>query len=117
LNVKEKGLLTYASHILDNDVQIEISYPLEVSKGDYTATLRDMTADIPVGLGKAHKIAVEISNKECIGQEFDYDNLGIGEPIVTSSIQALGQNKIIYLKTIPSSNREIPIDFNFIIQK
>jgi hypothetical protein len=117
LNVKEKGLLAYASHILDNDVQIDIKYPLEISKGDYTATIKDMAVDIPVGLGKAHKIAVEISNKECIGEEFDYDKLGLGEPIVTSSIESLNQNKIIYLKTIPSSNKEIPIDFNFIIQK
>ena len=117
LNVKEKGSLVYNSHILDNNVQIDINYPLEVGKGDYTATLKNMAVDIPVGLGKAHKIAVEISNKECNGQEFDYDSLGIGEPIVTSSVQAFNQNKIVYLQTIPSSSKEIPIEFNFIITK
>lgn len=116
LNVNEKDKLTVTGNILENNVRVDIKYSLEVKKGDYTATLNSMFTEVPVGLGKAYRIAVDISNKECNGNEFDYDGLGLGEPIVTSSVQGYDGKKIIYLKTIPTFKDEIPIDFNFIIE-
>ncbi|MBI2670948.1 hypothetical protein HYX18_03160 [Candidatus Woesearchaeota archaeon] len=117
LNVKENGKISFSNNILENNVRIDITYPLEVSRGDYTATLKNMFAEVPVGIGKAHKIAVEITNKECNNEEFDFDSLGLNEPIATSSVQGYGGKEIIYLKTIPSFKDEIPIEFNFIIEK
>jgi len=116
LNVKE-GILRLDSNILENKVTLTINYPLEVSKSDYTATLKSMLVEVPVGLGRAHRIAVDIANKECNNQEFDFDSLGLGDPTVTSSVQGYNGNKIIYLKTIPTTPKEIPIDFDFIIQQ
>lgn len=116
LNIVERGNLGIKGNILENNVRIDITYSLDVKKGDYTATLNSMFTEIPVGLGKAYRIAVDISNKECNGNEFDYDGLGLGEPIVTSSVQGYNGKKIIYLKTIPTFKDEIPIDFNFIIE-
>lgn len=116
LDVKS-GILSFDTNILEDKVTISINYPLEVSRGDYTATLRNMFTEIPVGLGKAHKIAVQIANKECNNEEFDYDSLGLNEHLVTSSVQGYNNNNIVYLKTIPTTTKEISIDFNFIIQK
>lgn len=117
LNINENGPLKISTNILNNKITLTINYPLEVKKGEVTAPINQMLTDLPIGLGKAHKIAVDIINAECNGQSYNYDILGEQSPTVTTSIQGYNNDKIIYLTTIPNSYREIPIEFNFIIQK
>ncbi len=116
LNVNEKGPLKIFTNILNNKITLSIDYLLEVKKGDVVAPINQMLTDLPVGLGKAHKIAVDIINAECNSQYYNYDELGEQEPTVTTAIQGYNNDKIVYLTTIPSSYKEIPIEFNFIIQ-
>jgi len=117
LNVNEKGELGVDINILFDKVTLDINYPLEISKGDYVKPISGIYSELPVGLGKAHKVAADIINVECTNGEFDIDDyIYKNEPLCMIEVGHFDEDAYPwYLKTIPSGKEE-ELDFHFFVQ-
>ncbi len=117
LKVKENAKAKISSDIGYERVGVLVFYPLTLSKGDVSSSIDRISFDIPIGLGKAHRVASDIVNLQCSGKEFDIDSYSVENfGLATISPQYYTGNTFWYLSTI-TKEKELPLDFHFVIQK
>ena len=117
LNVKENAKAKISSNIDFDKVGISVFYPLTLTKGQISSEIDRISFDIPIGLGKVHRVASDIVNAQCSGKQFDIDSYGLENfGLATISPQYYGTNTFWYLSTI-TKEKELPLDFHFVIEK
>lgn len=58
------GILTIDTNINDNNIQVNLDYPITLTSTEETATISDFSSIIRLPLGKLHDVSIEIINSE-----------------------------------------------------
>ena len=117
LNIESGDYEVEMGEISGTSIPVRIIYPIEVSKGDITLQIPDVTYLIESGIGVAYAVAVDIVNDEATSGDFkvmDYINSNF--PLATIERQRADSNLFYYLESIPQQT-EKPFKFHFIIEK
>jgi len=103
---------------ISDSILVDVNYPVEVNRGDFTSSFNNFEFSIPSGLINAYKVATDIVNDECTGTIFNIDDYIINNPPLSFIERQLSSDgKLFYYLTTIPQNGEDAYRFHFIVKR
>lgn len=118
MDISEKEMTITTNSIEEYSINVDVSYPLVLTRSGVTSSLDKMPFSVPICLGQAYKTATEITNSERASQSFDIDAYSSKNPAyIYIERQGLPEGIFYYLITIPPQPTLEAYHFQFGVQR